>query len=441
VVTDAPQDGVAAPEAAIGGPPAAPAAGAVTRLLAPLREPAFALYFAGQLLSQAGNGIYLVALPFVVLNHGGDPVRLGVALAGNGLARLAAFPVGGWLVDRFGARRVMLVTDVLQAVAVAGFAMLSLLDRIPLAALLAFAVPAGALAGLFLPASLAVLPQIVSRRSLGAANSVEYVMQSSAQIGGPALGAVLVGSLHTTTGLLVDAVTFGVSSATLFAIARVRTPGPGGEVAAADESPADAADGPLRTWASVLRYIGGSFLLRMSLLITLVVNVAWGGMTEVALPSFAAHPLGGGASAFGVIMTGFGAGAMVGALCGEAFLRLRRRGLVALVLGVAQGLAVLVIPLGASLTVATGAMATVAALQAVLNVFYLTMLQRNVPSRALGRVMSLLAMCAFAAYPLSGLLAGAVTQAAGPTAVIDAAGISIAAAFCVGFVSRRYREL
>ena len=155
------RDGVAEPDLAVGdgtlAPP--PGAGVVARLLAPLREPAFALYFAGQLLSQIGNGIYFVALPFVVLNQGGGPVRLGVVLAGNGFARLAMFPVGGWLVDRFGARRVMLVTDVLQAAAVTGFALLSLLDPIPLAALIAFAVPAGALAGLFLPASLAVLPQ------------------------------------------------------------------------------------------------------------------------------------------------------------------------------------------------------------------------------------------------------------------------------------------
>jgi len=109
--------------------------------------------------------------------------------------------------------------------------------------------------------------------------------------------------------------------------------------------------------------------------------------------------------------------------------------------GVAQGLAVLVIPVGSSLVVATGAMVTVAALQAVLNVFYLTMLQRNVPARALGRVMSLLAMCAGVAYPLSGLLAGGVTQTMGPAAVIEAAGIGIAVAFCVGFVSQRYRNL
>ena len=38
---------------------------------APLRDRTFALYLSGQLLSQIGDGVYLVALPFLVLGRGG----------------------------------------------------------------------------------------------------------------------------------------------------------------------------------------------------------------------------------------------------------------------------------------------------------------------------------------------------------------------------------
>jgi predicted MFS family arabinose efflux permease len=115
--------------------------------------------------------------------------------------------------------------------------------------------------------------------------------------------------------------------------------------------------------------------------------------------------------------------------------------LVALCLGVAEGLAMTVIPVGASLVVATAALFTAASLQAMVNVFYMTMLQQSVPARALGRVMSLLVTCAGLAYPASALLTGTALSTVDPKVVIVVAGLGVSAAFSVGFFSRPYRNL
>lgn len=120
------------------------------RLLAPLRERRFALYLIGQLLSQIGDGIYLVTLPFVMLDQGGGPANLGVVLACYGTARLAALPIGGALADRLGARPVMLAADALRALVVLGFAVLAANGHIPLWAMIAVAVPFGVLGGIFM---------------------------------------------------------------------------------------------------------------------------------------------------------------------------------------------------------------------------------------------------------------------------------------------------
>lgn len=412
------------------------------RLLAPLRERRFALYLIGQLLSQIGDGIYLVTLPFVILNQGGGPANLGVVLACYGAARLAFLPVGGALADRLGARPVMLAADALRALVVLGFVVLAANDRIPLWAMITVAVPFGILGGIFMPASFAVLPQIVRPESLAAGNSLIQIMQSTSRIAGPALGGTLVGSLKSGVGLLIDAITFLVSSLTLMAIRPSRP-----AVETADETAAQHAnDGVqdsdrLRTWRSVLRYAASSPLVRMTLLTTLVFNLAAVGLIEVALPIFAQDSLGRGALGFGVMMTGLGVGSVIGALLGPALLRLRRRGLIALCLGIAEGLALTGIPVGSSLVMATAAMFTAASLQAMVNVFYMTMLQQTVPARALGRVMSLLATCAGLAYPVSALLAGTVLGTAAPEVVIIVAGLGVSAAFSVGFFSRPYRNL
>ncbi|REH46859.1 putative MFS family arabinose efflux permease [Kutzneria buriramensis] len=412
------------------------------RLLAPLRERRFALYLIGQMLSQVGDGIYLVTLPFVMLNQGGGPANLGVVLACYGAARLAFFPVGGTLVDRLGARPVMLAADALRALVVLGFVVLAAEGRIPLWAMIAVAVPFGILGGIFMPASFAVLPQIVRPESLAPGNSLIQIMQSTSRIVGPGLGGALVGSLNSGVGLLIDAFTFLVSSLTLMAIRPSRP-----AVETADETAARHADGgvqdgdQLRTWRSVLRYAASSPLVRMNLLTTLVFNLAAVGLIDVALPSFAQGPLGRGALGFGVMMTGLGAGSVIGALLGPALLRLRRRGLIALCLGIAEGLALMGIPVGSSLVVATAALFTAASLQAVVNVFYMTMLQKSVPARALGRVMSLLVTCAGLAYPASALLTGSVLGTVDPEVVIIVAGLGVSAAFSVGFLSRPYRNL
>jgi MFS family permease len=411
-------------------------------LLAPLRERRFAQYLIGQLLSQVGDGIYLVTLPFVVLNQGGGPGNLGVVLACYGAARLAFFPVGGALVDRLGARPVMLAADALRALVVLGFVVLAAYGRIPLWAMIAVAVPFGILGGIFMPASFAVLPQIVRRESLAPGNSLIQIMQSTSRIVGPGLGGTLVGSLKSGVGLLVDSITFLVSSLTLLAIRPSRP-----AVETADETAAQHVDDDvqdsdrLRTWRSVLRYASSTPLVRMNLLTTVVFNLAAVGLIEVALPSFAQGPLGRGALGFGVMMTGLGAGSVVGALLGPTLLRLRRRGLIALFLGIAEGLAMMGIPLGSSLVVATAALFTAASLQGMVNIFYMTMLQRSVPARALGRVMSLLVTCAGLAYPASALLTGTVLGTVDPEVVIIVAGLGVSAAFSVGFFSRPYRNL
>jgi MFS family permease len=412
-------------------------------MLATLGRRTFAWYFTGQLLSQVGDGIYLVALPFLILGDGG-PVRLGVVLACQGITRLAVFPVGGTLADRWSARTVMIGSDAARTVAVLGYALASLVGHVPLWGYIVIAVPFGALDGMFLPASYAVLPELVDDDSLGAANALVSTMQSTAQVTGPAIGGALVGGLKAGAGMVADAVSFAASSLTLLAAYWRRAPQDPVQPATRDPdatAEADPGDGLAPSWRAVLRYVTGSPLLRVSLLVTVVANLAYDGMMEVALPTFSSGRPGWGAGGFGVVMAGFGLGSVLGALGGTVFLRLRRRAVVALVLGIAQGGLVACVPLGSSIVVAVGTLAAAAATQAVLNVFYLTMLQRDVPRRALSRVMSLMMTAAYLTYPLSTLVFGALVKSTGPGVLIAAGGLCISAAFAVGFTSRTYRTL
>jgi MFS family permease len=417
-------------------------------LLAPFRDKSFVWYFVGQLVSQVGDGIYLVALPFIVFAAGYGTEGLGLVTACYGVTRVVGFPAGGMLTDRSSARIVMLGADAVRAVLILCFALLVFSKHESLAVIAIVVSLFGLFDGAFMPASYAILPQIVPGRLLAASNSLFATMQSAALITGPALGGLVLVSLHDSThsalGLLVDAATFLASVLTLLSVRTLapsaatadpsREPGTAPEPAA--QKPAEASD-----WRAVFRFVSGSVIVQMSLLVTVVVNLAYAGLTEIALPRFAIISLGSGARGYGLIMAAFGCGSLIGGLFGMRLLRLRHRARLALIIGVTQGLLVLCVPLGKSLAVAATAMLLAAVSQAVLNVFFLTMLQSRTPANLLGRVMSLLVTSAGIAFPVSTALAGVAARAWGPVPVIETAGIGISLAFAIGFISRTYRTL
>src|SRR6476659_6279240 len=160
-------------------PPADPTVGRGPSLLQPLRNRNYALLFTGQLTSLIGDQLYVIALPFLILGHAG--VReLGLVLMCFGLARIITVPIGGILADRMDKSKLMLLTDVGRGfcvLAVAGLALTSLDSLVPLMALTAIL---GALEGLFLAPSYAILPEVVSEEQLPAANSRNTALESAA---------------------------------------------------------------------------------------------------------------------------------------------------------------------------------------------------------------------------------------------------------------------
>src|SRR5215472_10957764 len=184
-------------------------------LLAPLRVRDFRLLIGGQMVSTAGDMFYAVALPWLVLSGTGDAQTLSFVLASYSVPRVGTIFLGGWLSDRLRPRRVMLGADVCRAILVGVLATLAVAAHPTLWALIAVAIPLGACEGLFLPASFAIMPEILDEGDLHAGNAINTSTLQAANLIGPGIGGVIVGVLHAGTALAVDAGTFAVSAATL----------------------------------------------------------------------------------------------------------------------------------------------------------------------------------------------------------------------------------
>src|SRR6188472_3512491 len=89
------------------------------------RGPLFLILFSA-LMAGAGNGISIVAFPWLVLQRNGSAVEASIVAAAGTLPLLVAALFAGTAVDHIGRRRVALISDTLSALAVAAVPVLAL---------------------------------------------------------------------------------------------------------------------------------------------------------------------------------------------------------------------------------------------------------------------------------------------------------------------------
>lgn len=420
-------------------PPAAPEpqADRLLSTLRPLRNRNYALLFVGQLSSLIGDQLYVIALPFLILGNAG--VReLGLVLMSFGVARIVTVPIGGLLADRMNKAQLMLWTDVGRALCVLAVAVLASSGNPSLAPLMALTAALGALEGLFLPPSYAILPDILDDDELPAGNALNGALESGAGFLGPALAGLIVVVFTPAVALVIDSVTFLISAATLLALCLRLRPQPTGPDEVCDDAEAESSTG---SPVAFLKLLATSRIVQLVLLITLLSNLAFDAMADVALPVFSRDYLLRGAEGYGLMLSAFGLGALVGALLTDAFFRVRHRGLIALGLGVIQGIALAVVPLAGGLAGAAALLAVAGVTVGVLNAFYLTQVQRQVPPELLGRTMSVLTMAVFASQPVSVLAAALVMDSTGPAPIFATAGVLVVTGYLLALSSAQFRKL
>ena len=158
----------------------------VVRLIGPLRERDFALFWAGTLVSLLGDGIYLVALPFTVLGLGGGAGSLSLVGLAWSLGMVGFLLAGGLLADRYDKRRQLLIADALRLVAVGTAGGLSLGGVLEIWHMVALGFVFGAGEGLTGPAMGAIVPELVPGSMLVQANALQGSLRPIAlRSGGP----------------------------------------------------------------------------------------------------------------------------------------------------------------------------------------------------------------------------------------------------------------
>lgn len=173
----------------------------------------------GQALSVAGSQVTEFVLPTIaVIVLGVSAFQAASLRSAQSLTALLSALVAGWVVDRYDSRSVMLVVNVVGAVAAAGVALLALADALSYGSLVALACLLAALVLTFETAMGAYLVGSPHVPDAIRASAAIQMPTSVGQMAGPALGAALLAVVAAPLVMLLDALSYLLS---LVVVARV----------------------------------------------------------------------------------------------------------------------------------------------------------------------------------------------------------------------------
>ena len=175
-----------------------------------LRIPSYRNLFAGQAISDIGDGITLLLLLLVINELTGSTAALALMAIAEAVPHFTVGLVAGVYVDRWNRRTVMLAADLLRAGIVLSFAFAASAGIVPLLYVLAFA--QSSVSTFFRPARGALLPRIVPAAGLPAANSLAQASQVIGSVIGAGIAGLIFGTFGSgVAGFAIDAATFLVS--------------------------------------------------------------------------------------------------------------------------------------------------------------------------------------------------------------------------------------
>lgn len=173
----------------------------------------FTTYFLGQLTSQIGTRMAPVALSFGLLGTGRSAASLGVVLAFTFLPQILLALVGGVVADNLPRRRLLLVTDLVQASTQFATGTLLILGTTRLWPFLILQFCYGCATAYAGPALAGQIADVTpSKDLLQQANSLIGLTRSIGGVTGPTLAAVVMAWSGAGTVVIADAVTFLISA-------------------------------------------------------------------------------------------------------------------------------------------------------------------------------------------------------------------------------------
>ena len=386
--------------------------------LEPLRASReFRLLWSGQLVSQAGSALRLVAVPYQVYVLTDSSLAVGLLGLFSAVPLIALSLWGGVIADRVDRRRMLLATNACLALTSVALALSTQLGVVSLPILYLLTAIGSGLGALDQPARSALAPSLVERRLIPAAIALNQTQFQVATVVGPALAGVIIAQAGVAYAYWLDVATYLVA---MVALLLMHVPRSEIEVVHA---------APLRALVDGMAFLTS----RPLLLATMSVDffATFFAVSRAVMPYYADKVFAVGPEGLGLLFAAPGVGATIVALTSGWTSGVRRKGLAILVSVAIFGVAIAAF----GLLPATGFLAGLALLaiaqgaDTVSAIFRHTILQLETPDALRGRLSSINLVFVAGGPQLGQVESGVVAALWSPEASVITGGLA-----CVGVV-------
>ena len=367
----------------------------------------YRLYFIGQAISFSGSWMQTVALGWLVLQLTGSGTQLGIVVALQFVPLLVGGPWGGVIADRVDKRRILYWTQTLFGVIALVISMLVFTNVIQIWMLDLLALFLGVIRIFDNPARQTFVSEMVDTAHVKNAVTLNSIAVNLARAVGPTLGGIVIASIGIAFCFALNALSYVAFLAALYLMR--------GEELRSNRGTRSArvVDG--------IRYVASVPRIRDTLImIAIIGTLAY--EFEVSLPLLASGVFHGSAVSYAGLLTGFGAGAVVGGLFAAGRRHLASHHLI--IFALLFGGSLLATSFSSSLGFAIAGMVFVGFFSINFTSSANTLLQLESRPDMRGRVMALWSMATVGSTAVGGPLIGFIGDHAGARWGLGVGGIA-----------------
>jgi MFS family permease len=268
----------------------------------------FRLLWLGQAGNTIGQWMDQVTRGWLMYELTGSPLQLGLAMAARAVPLLLFSVVAGFVADRYGRKRQLIISQVTNAVLNWVLAGLVLTGQVQPWHVYVTALLAGVVMAFQQPARQAMIPDLVDRARLGNAIGLQSLAFNASRTIAPGIAGLLIAAVDVGGSYIVQGFIYAIATVWTAQIHEPRSSGASAALLAGGK--------PASFFASTLegvRYIWSNRPVRTVMMIVLIPAFLGQPYTSL-LPIFARDILEVGPTGQGLLLSALGVGALLGAL-------------------------------------------------------------------------------------------------------------------------------